>query len=58
MLFDDPKPLRIQKIFIDKEIYPYQVEMEVDFVTKIGKDPFHKVELQPINYKESGPEDA
>ena len=37
MLFDDPKPLRIQKIFIDKEIYPYQVEMEVDFVTKIGK---------------------
>lgn len=27
----------------------------MDFVTKIGRDPFHKVDLQPINYKEKGP---
>ena len=31
--------------------------MIVDFVTRIGKDPFHKVELTPINYKEQGPQD-
>ena len=26
--------------------------MIVDFVTRIGKDPFHKIILQPLNYKE------
>jgi hypothetical protein len=32
------------------------VELVVDFVTRIGKDPFHKVILQPLNYREQGPE--
>ena len=36
-LFEDPKPLRISKFSINKEIYPHQVEMIVDFVTRIGK---------------------
>ena len=51
-LFDDPKPFRIKSILINQEIFPYQVEMIVDFVTRIGKDPFHKIILQPLNYKE------
>ena len=32
--------------------------MVVDFITRIGKDPFHKVELVPINYKEKGPDNS
>lgn len=57
-MFEEPKPLRIFKMNINKNYYPYQVEMVIDFVTRIGKDPFHKVNLQPINYKDKGPENA
>ena len=32
--------------------------MSVDFITRIGKDPFHKVDLVPINYHEKGPENS
>jgi len=36
-IFDDPKPLRIKDISINMEVYPYHVELLVDFATKIGK---------------------
>ncbi len=39
-IFEDPKPLRISKITIIKDSYPHQVEMIVDFVTRIGKVSF------------------
>ena len=43
---------------INKDIYPFQVELLVDFATIIGRDPFDSVILQPINYKEKGPDNS
>ena len=36
-VYGNPKPLRISKLTINKDVYPFQVELLVDFVTKIGK---------------------
>ena len=33
----NPNPLRISKLTINKDIYPFQIELLVDFVNKIGK---------------------
>jgi hypothetical protein len=54
-MFDQPKPMRIAKIRVNTHVYPHHAEFQVDFITKIGKDPFHKVDLAPINYSEAGP---
>ena len=43
---------------INKDIYPFQVELLVDFATIIGRDPFDSVNLRPINSKENGPDNS
>ena len=32
----------------NKDIYPFQVKLLVDFATIIGRDPFDSVNLRPI----------
>jgi len=36
-VYGNPNPFRISKLTINQVVYPFQVELLVDFVTKIGK---------------------